>query len=56
MYLFTRLDITVMVNLVLKINKLSIPTTRCEHKSNDTTPSIAWRRKAWKDEVPDDLP
>ena len=56
MYLFIRLDITVMADWALKINKLSIPIARCEHKSKDTTPSIAWRREAWKEEVPDDLP
>ena len=30
--------------------------TTCGHKAKDITPSIAWRRKAWKEEALDDLP
>ena len=30
--------------------------TTCGHKAKDTTPSIAWRREAWKEEALDDLP
>ena len=30
--------------------------TTCRHKAKDITPSIAWRRGAWKEEVLDDLP
>ena len=29
--------------------------TTCGHKAKDITPSIAWRREAWKEEVLDDL-
>ena len=29
--------------------------TTCGHKAKDFTPSIAWRRDAWKEEAPDDL-
>ena len=30
--------------------------TNCGHKAKDITPSIAWRREAWKEEALDDLP
>ena len=30
--------------------------TICGHKAKDITPSIAWRREAWKEEALDDLP
>jgi len=30
--------------------------TTCGHKAKDITPSIAWRREAWKEEALDDLP
>ena len=30
--------------------------TTCGHKAKDTTPSIAWRKEAWEEEVLDDLP
>ena len=30
--------------------------TSCGHKAKDITPSITWRREAWKEEALDDLP
>ena len=30
--------------------------TTCGHKAKDITPSIAWKREAWKEEALDDLP
>ena len=30
--------------------------TTCGYKAKDLTPSITWRREAWKEEVLDDLP
>ena len=30
--------------------------TTCGHKAKDITPSIAWRREAWKEEALDDFP
>ena len=30
--------------------------TTCRYKAKDITPSIAWRREAWKEEALDDLP
>ena len=30
--------------------------TTCGYKANDITPSIAWRREAWKEEALDDIP
>ena len=30
--------------------------TACRHKAKDITPSITWRREAWKEDVLDDLP
>ena len=34
----------------------SLRHTSCGHKASDITPSIAWRREAWKEEALDDLP
>ena len=30
--------------------------TTCGHKAKDITPSVVWRRKAWKEKALDDLP
>ena len=33
-----------------------VPLASCGHKDEVITPSIAWRREAWKEEALDDLP
>jgi len=38
------------------ISGLLLGRSACGHKAKDITPSIAWRREAWKEEALDDLP
>ena len=47
---------TLTSGLLLRRSEVLRSFTTCEHKAKGITPSIAWRREAWKEEALDYLP